>query len=102
MWTTTRSCSPTPARKDIRPTAMAEMTRRVNQRLRGARGTLRTHDEITRFFDGLDLLEPASCSRSTGGRVPASPPTTPRSPPGAASRAKLDRTAPGEHSRCLA
>jgi hypothetical protein len=43
---------------DIQPAAMAEMTRRVNERMRGARATLRTRDEIASFFDGLELAEP--------------------------------------------
>jgi hypothetical protein len=37
---------------------MAEMTRRVNQRMSGPKATMRDHAAITRFFDGLDLLEP--------------------------------------------
>jgi SAM-dependent methyltransferase len=43
---------------DIRREAAAEMARRINSRLGGGRGTLRTRDECERFFDGLDLLEP--------------------------------------------
>ena len=43
---------------DIQPAAMAEMTRRVNERMRGAMATMRTHDEILSFFDGLKLIEP--------------------------------------------
>ena len=43
---------------DVQPTAMAEMTRRVNQRMRGAVATMRTHAEVTSFFDGLKVLEP--------------------------------------------
>jgi hypothetical protein len=43
---------------DIQPAAMAEMTRRVNERMRGATATLRTRDEVTSFFDGLELVEP--------------------------------------------
>jgi SAM-dependent methyltransferase len=39
---------------DIRPAAMAEMTRRINARMGPARGTMRDQAEITRFFDGLD------------------------------------------------
>ena len=46
-----------PAR-DVQPTAMAEMTRRVNERMRGAMATLRTRDEVARFFTGLDLVPP--------------------------------------------
>jgi len=43
---------------DVRPAATAEMTRRVNARLSGVRGTLRTQAEISRFFSGMELLEP--------------------------------------------
>jgi hypothetical protein len=43
---------------DIRPAEMAEMTRRVNQRMSGPGATMRDRDAIGRFFEGLDLLEP--------------------------------------------
>jgi len=43
---------------DIRAAKMAEMTRRVNERMRGPKATMRDRPAITRFFDGLDLLEP--------------------------------------------
>jgi len=43
---------------DIQAAKMAEMTRRVNERMRGAQATMRDRATITRFFDGLDLLEP--------------------------------------------
>ena len=43
---------------DIRAAEMTEMTRRVNQRMSGPPATMRDHAAITRFFDGLDLLEP--------------------------------------------
>ena len=43
---------------DIRPAAATEMTRRINQRLSGTKATLRDHAEITRFFAGLELVEP--------------------------------------------
>src|ERR1019366_1512444 len=43
---------------DIRAAKMAEMTRRVNERMSGPKATMRDRDAITRFFDGLDLLEP--------------------------------------------
>ena len=46
-----------PAR-DIQPAAMAEMTRRVNERMRGAMATLRTHDEVAALFGGLKMIEP--------------------------------------------
>jgi hypothetical protein len=43
---------------DIRAAAVAEMARRVNARLGPTRGTMRDQGEVTRFFDGLELLEP--------------------------------------------
>jgi S-adenosyl methyltransferase len=43
---------------DIRAAKMAEMTRRVNERMRGPKATMRGRAAIARFFDGLDLLEP--------------------------------------------
>jgi S-adenosyl methyltransferase len=43
---------------DIRPDAVAEMTRRMNQRLRGPKATVRDRDQTSRFFAGLELLEP--------------------------------------------
>ncbi len=43
---------------DIRAAKMAEMTRRVNQRMSGSPATMRDRAAITRFFDGLDLVEP--------------------------------------------
>ena len=43
---------------DIRTAKMAEMTRRVNERMSGPKATMRDRAAIIRFFDGLDLLEP--------------------------------------------
>ncbi len=43
---------------DIRPAKMAEMTKRVNARMSGPGATMRDRAAITRFFDGLELLEP--------------------------------------------
>jgi S-adenosyl methyltransferase len=43
---------------DIRAAKMAEMTRRVNERMSGPKATMRDRNAITRFFAGLDLLEP--------------------------------------------
>jgi hypothetical protein len=43
---------------DIRAAQMAEMTKRVNQRMSGLKATMRDRAAVTRFFDGLDLLEP--------------------------------------------
>jgi S-adenosyl methyltransferase len=46
-----------PAR-DIHPEAIAEMTKRFNQRMGGVLATGRTHDEVAWFFAGLDLVDP--------------------------------------------
>jgi hypothetical protein len=43
---------------DIRAVQMAEMTRRVNERMSGPKATLRDRAAVTSFFEGLDLLEP--------------------------------------------
>jgi hypothetical protein len=43
---------------DIRPEAGAEATRRLNESLPGVTMTFRSHAEVSRFFDGLELLEP--------------------------------------------
>jgi hypothetical protein len=43
---------------DIRAAQMAEMTRRVNARMSGPVATMRDRAAITRFCDGLDLVEP--------------------------------------------
>ena len=43
---------------DIRTAQMAEMTSRVNQRMSGPKATMRDLAAVTRFFDGLELLEP--------------------------------------------
>lgn len=43
---------------DIRAANMAEMTRQVNERMSGPKATMRDRAAITRFCDGLDLLEP--------------------------------------------
>ena len=43
---------------DIRAAEMAEMTKRVNQRMTGPKATMRDRAAISRFFDGLELLEP--------------------------------------------
>jgi hypothetical protein len=43
---------------DVRPEAVAEMARRVNERLGPTRGTMRGQAAVGRFFDGLELLEP--------------------------------------------
>jgi hypothetical protein len=46
------------AASDIQPEAGAEATRRLNESLPGVAMTFRSHAEVTRFFDGLELLEP--------------------------------------------
>jgi S-adenosyl methyltransferase len=43
---------------DIRAAEMAEMTKRVNQRMSGPAATMRDRAATTRFFGGLELLEP--------------------------------------------
>ncbi len=43
---------------DIRAASMAEMTKRVNERMSGPKATMRDRAAITRFFDGLDLIDP--------------------------------------------
>jgi SAM-dependent methyltransferase len=43
---------------DIDSEAMTEMARRLNERSAPAQMTLRSHDQISHFFDGLDLIEP--------------------------------------------
>ena len=42
---------------DIEPEATAEVARRLN-RMVAQKGTYRSHAEVTRFFDGLELVEP--------------------------------------------
>ena len=42
---------------EISPEASAEVARRLN-RLVAQQGTYRSHAEVTRFFDGLELIEP--------------------------------------------
>jgi hypothetical protein len=43
---------------DIRAAQMAEMTKRVNERMNGPTATMRDQAAVSRFFDGLELLEP--------------------------------------------
>jgi hypothetical protein len=43
---------------DIQPESEAEVTRRLNEGLPGVTSTFRSRAEVTRFFDGLELLEP--------------------------------------------
>ncbi len=44
--------------KDIHPEQMAEFQRRMNEQHPNTPGTLRTHGEVSWFFDGTELLEP--------------------------------------------
>jgi S-adenosyl methyltransferase len=43
---------------DVRPAEVAEMTRRINQRMMGAKAAVRDRMQVSRFFTGLDLVEP--------------------------------------------
>jgi len=43
---------------DVRSAQMAEMTRRLNQRMIGTTATLRDRAEVSAFFAGLELVEP--------------------------------------------
>ncbi len=43
---------------EIDTEAMTEMARRLNERSAPAQMTLRTHEQINRFFDGLEMVEP--------------------------------------------
>jgi hypothetical protein len=52
-----------PAR-DIHADAVAEMTKRFNQRMGGVMSNARSHDEVARFFTGLELVEPGIVSTS--------------------------------------
>jgi S-adenosyl methyltransferase len=50
-----------PAR-DIHPEQIAEMTKRFNQRLGNVASAGRTRDEVSRFFTGLEVVEPGIVS----------------------------------------
>ena len=58
---------------DIRTAAVAEMTRRMNQRLGGTKATLRDRAEITRFFAGLEMVEPGLVQPQQWRPDPADP-----------------------------
>jgi hypothetical protein len=47
-----------PASDILQPETQAEVTRRLNEGIPGVTMTFRSHAEVTRFFDGLELLEP--------------------------------------------
>ena len=55
---------------DIRATEMAEMTKRVNQRMSGPGATMRDLAAVTRFFDGLELVDPGLVQPSNGAQTP--------------------------------
>jgi SAM-dependent methyltransferase len=58
---------------DIRPAAVAEMTRRMNQRLSGTKATMRNHAQISTFFAGLELVEPGVVQPQQWHPDPAEP-----------------------------
>jgi hypothetical protein len=58
---------------DVRPDAVAEMTRRMNQRLAGTKATMRDQAAISRFFTGLDLVEPGVVQPQQWRPGPAGP-----------------------------
>jgi hypothetical protein len=43
---------------DIQPEVQAELVHRLNESMPGITITFRSHAEVTRFFDGLELVEP--------------------------------------------
>jgi S-adenosyl methyltransferase len=43
---------------DIQAAKMAEMTKRVNERMTGPKATMRDRDAVGRFFSGLEVVEP--------------------------------------------
>jgi trans-aconitate methyltransferase len=65
-----------PASDILQPEVQAEVTRRLNEGIPGVTMTFRSHAEVTRFFDGLELLEPGVVPVNywrpgTGGPDPA-------------------------------
>ncbi len=58
---------------DIRPDSVADMTRRMNQRLTGPKATVRDHDQVSRFFEGLELVEPGVVEPQQWRPDPADP-----------------------------
>ena len=62
---------------DIDAQAVAESARRYNQRLGSVRQTRRTREDFTRFFDGLELVDPGVVTlpewraAAPGQRIPA-------------------------------
>jgi hypothetical protein len=60
---------------DIEPEAMAELVRRHNEGVPADLAVVRSHAEVARFFDGLDLLDPGVVPlehwcRPDRGRIP--------------------------------
>jgi hypothetical protein len=58
---------------DVRPDVAAEMTRRMNLRLAGTKATLRDRAAISRFFTGLELVEPGVVQPQQWRPGPAGP-----------------------------
>jgi hypothetical protein len=58
---------------DVRAESQAEMTRRVNERLSGPKATMRDRAAITRFFGGLELLDPGVVQPQQWRPDPATP-----------------------------
>jgi S-adenosyl methyltransferase len=58
---------------DVRTDAVAEMTRRMNQRLGGTMATMRDRAAISRFFSGLELIEPGVVQPQQWRPGPAEP-----------------------------
>jgi S-adenosyl methyltransferase len=58
---------------DIRTGAVAEMARRMNQRLSGTKATMRDQAAISRFFAGLELVEPGVVQPQQWRPEPAGP-----------------------------
>jgi len=58
---------------DVRTGAVAEMTRRMNQRLSGIKATMRDQAAISRFFTGLELVEPGVVQPQQWRPEPAQP-----------------------------
>jgi S-adenosyl methyltransferase len=57
---------------DVAADQMAQSMRGYNEQARDPL-TARTHAQVGRFFEGLDLVEPVSCSCTGGGPAPVSP-----------------------------
>ena len=58
---------------DIRPDEVADVSRRMNQRLTGPKATVRDRDQVARFFQGLELLEPGLTEPQQWRPHPADP-----------------------------